>query len=79
MSKMCNWICDKYRASRQFGEGKYTNGQKRCNSCSIFVYWEGLWCPCCNKRLRLSPRSGKNKQKFLNEKSRKNEVTIRGM
>ena len=79
MSGMCNNKCSKYRASRPFGEGKYANGQKRCNSCNIFIYWEGLWCPCCNKRLRLSPRNGKNKKKFLEDVSRKKEILIHGM
>ena len=46
-------------------------GQKRCNSCEIFIRWDGIFCPCCNGRLRSSPRGGIHKRKFLDVKSTK--------
>jgi hypothetical protein len=79
MPDMCNGICSKYRALRSSRKGRYVDGQKRCNSCNIFIYWYGLRCPCCNKRLRLSPCNGKNKKKFLEVKFKKTEVLIHGM
>jgi len=79
MPDMCNGICTKYRALGSSGKERYAKGQKRCNSCGIFIYWDGLRCPCCNDRLRLSPRNGKNKKKFLEIKSRKKEMFIHGM
>jgi hypothetical protein len=27
--------------------------------------WDGIWCPCGNHRLRLAPRNGKYKEKYL--------------
>lgn len=65
MPGICNGSCEKYRAPRLPGKGRYADGQKRCNSCEIYIQWDGFWCPCCNKRLRLSPRNSKNKEKFL--------------
>ena len=26
----------------------YTNVQKRCQVCDLFVQWNGLRCPCCD-------------------------------
>jgi hypothetical protein len=26
------------------------------NLAEIFIKWDGLWCPCCNHRLRTKPR-----------------------
>ena len=79
MSGLCNGRCSRYQASKPLGGERYANGQKRCNSCNIFIYWDGLSCPCCNKKLRLSPRNGKYKEKFLEAKSRKTEVMVHGM
>jgi len=75
MSVNCNAICQRYKALLPKNMGRYTVGQKRCNSCEIFIYWDGLWCPCCNDRLRLSPRSSKNKEKFLKIKTSKREIS----
>jgi len=33
----CKGICHRYKASKPNGTGRYTLGQKRCNSCGIFV------------------------------------------
>jgi len=80
MSGMCNGICSKYHALESSGKERYAKGQKRCNTCNIFITWDGLWCPCCNNRLRLSPRNGKNKKKFLEIKSeKKKQVLVNGM
>ena len=79
MSSSCNGICNKYHKSARYGKGRYLNGQKRCNVCEIFVEWDGLWCPCCNNRLRLSPRSSKNKAKFLEIKSQNKEKFVHGL
>ncbi len=62
---MCNGICDRYKAKKPNNNiGRYSNGQKRCNSCEIFINWNGLRCPCCNNRLRTKPRSLKYKEKY---------------
>jgi len=45
---------------------KISIGQKRCNSCDIFVEWNGVFCPCCGMKLRVTPRNRKWKEKILN-------------
>ena len=56
MTNGCNSVCEKYRATRPIGGLRYSSGQKRCTSCSIFIKWEGLFCPCCGYKLRTMPR-----------------------
>ena len=70
MGISCNGICQRYKARKPLRIGRYASGQKRCNSCDVFMNWDGLWCPCCNYRLRQSPRSGKYKEKYLQIKKR---------
>ena len=79
MSASCSRVCDRYRALKPKKFGRYEMGQKRCNSCSIFIFWNGLWCPCCGDRLRLTPRSSKYKQKYLKAIAVKKEVIANGL
>src|SRR5713226_2797836 len=60
----CKGICTRYKAQKPVGTGRYALGQKRCQSCEIFIKWEGLWCPCCGYRLRTKPRNLKYKAKL---------------
>jgi len=75
----CNDICHRYKIIKPKELSRYVSGQKRCSQCDIFVEWDGLFCPCCNYKLRLSPLKRKYKEKFLPAKSRKTEVLIHGM
>jgi len=53
----CNGItCTQHKATKPVRIGRYASGQKRCQICAIFINWEGLWCPCCNYKLRTKPR-----------------------
>ncbi len=61
----CNGICDNYKATKPRVGGRYENGQKRCQICEIFVYHDGLFCPCCNMRLRRSSRYVNLKKKHI--------------
>jgi len=61
----CNGVCGKYQAKKPASGGRYANGQKRCQVCEIFIGWEGLWCPCCNYRLRTKPRNKEYKAKLF--------------
>ncbi len=67
----CNGKCIKYKAQKPPQIGRYAAGQKRCNYCEVFVYWEGLVCPCCGRQLRCLPRSRKGKEKYLEQMIRK--------
>ena len=64
---VCKGECEKYKAIRNKGkytQGRYSAGQKRCQSCSIYLWWDGLYCPCCNIRLRTKPRNRVFKAKY---------------
>ena len=49
----CNGRCEPYR----FIPGKdrlfYAKGAKRCSSCELFIDWEGQYCPCSGRKLRI--------------------------
>lgn len=61
----CKGICIRHRAQRPANYfGRYAAGQKRCQLCSIFMKWDGLWCPCCGCKVRTKPRNSKFKQKL---------------
>ena len=62
----CKGICDRYKALKPSGTGRYTIGQKRCNSCNIFVEYDGVFCKCCGLKLRVTPRNKKWKDKVSN-------------
>ena len=63
----CRGACEQYKAQKPYEIGRYAAGQKRCNYCEVFVNWDGLCCPCCNRQLRCLPRSRKGKEKYLEQ------------
>ena len=72
----CKGVCHNYKAEKKsVGFSRYANGQKRCQMCSIFIQWEGLWCPCCGYKLRMTPRSSKFKRKLREESVNRQSVT----
>jgi len=79
MSITCNNVCHRYRAKKPNDVGRYLSGQKRCNPCGIYINWDGLWCPCCNYKLRTKPRSSKYKEKYLKAISEKKEMLVNGL
>jgi len=63
----CKGICYRYKAPKLLhGGSRYEKGQKRCNSCDIYMEWDGFFCPCCGYKLRTAPRHQKWKEKVLN-------------
>ena len=60
----CNGLCIRYKAVGKIHGGRYANGQKRCQTCNIFLNWDGLFCPCCGYRVRGKPRRLKWKEKL---------------
>lgn len=58
---ICNEICKKYKAKKPMNKSQYADGQKLCKYCDIFMKCDGLFCPCCNGRLRCNPKSKKAK------------------
>ncbi|MCV0367246.1 MAG: hypothetical protein K5798_08315 [Nitrosopumilus sp.] len=63
----CSEKCKLFKAIKPKQIGRYASGQKRCNNCEIFIQWDGLMCPCCNKQLRCMPRSKKDKETYLSQ------------
>ena len=54
----CKGICQHHKALKPTkGGGRYVIGQKRCQTCGIYLNWKDLWCPCCGNRLRTKPRN----------------------
>ena len=74
MMGYCAGKCKQYKALKPRKIGRYASGQKRCNFCEIFVNYDGLKCPCCNKQLRSLPRSRKDKESFLSQTARQDTV-----
>ncbi len=61
----CKGICYRFAERRPVKEGRYATGQKRCNTCCIFVKTEGFRCPCCGKKLRTKPGNKRLKDKLM--------------
>ena len=61
----CKGLCVKYKALKPLRLSRYLVGQKRCQICNVFLEWNGLFCPCCNMRLRTTSRYTKYKEKFI--------------
>ena len=68
----CNGVCPRYKASKPLSLSRYLLGQKRCNFCNIYINWDGLYCPCCNMRLRHHPRNRIYKEKLFQASAKKN-------
>ena len=64
----CRGICEQYRAKLLNGPmrtmGRYAAGQKRCSRCEMWMWYGGLWCPCCGNKLKTKPYSSKNKERL---------------
>ena len=83
---VCKGICIRHRAQKPLGSfGRYATGQKRCQVCSVYMRWGGLWCPCYGCRVRTRPRNSKFKQRFktiikkghnVNENKRQHHLLI---
>lgn len=59
--------CIRHKALKPVGVGRYESGQKRCQTCEIFINFAGKKCPCCNTLLRTLPRNGKYKKPKVSE------------
>jgi len=72
---VCKGVCTKYKAKWTMQQFRYTNGQKRCNICEIFVTWDGRHCPCCGMLLRTRPRISRYRQQCIIETAKIRELS----
>jgi len=63
----CIAACTQYKAKKTFGISRYAVGQKYCTECDIFVFWDGMYCPCCRQQLRTKPKGANEKRKYLED------------
>jgi len=47
----CKNICWRYRATKERRGSYYSEGNKRCQICDVFIKWNGIKCPCCRSVL----------------------------
>lgn len=57
----CNNRCNAYKAESVPVSQLYTNGEKRCTVCAIYLKCDGYQCPCCGCRLRVRPKGRKSR------------------
>jgi len=75
----CKGRCVNFKATRPESGSWYASGNSRCNVCNIFLTPEGirdgLFCSCCNIRVRTRPRASAVKEKYFEQvkKMTKNE------
>jgi hypothetical protein len=60
---------------------RYATGNKRCQICDLFIKWDGFYCPCCGRKLRIGPRCFKfkarlKKQKAIEEAKSKRNIIL---
>lgn len=48
----CSLKCLEYKANAKWGVSRYSDGQKFCKVCKIFIRFTGDDCPCCKEPLR---------------------------
>ena len=73
---VCKGICSRHKAMRPSNGGnRYLLGQKRCQVCQVFIYWQGSsYCPCCGYKLRVNPRNSKFKLTLRNKNNHKQQA-----
>ena len=67
-SSTCRGMCKKFKAKRPPHGDRYSDGQVRCQTCSIYITTEGTGpdhrCLCCNIKVRSKPRKSSLKQSY---------------
>ncbi|NIU00395.1 MAG: hypothetical protein GWN01_05485 [Nitrosopumilaceae archaeon] len=69
---VCKNLCERMKAKKPRGIGRYASGQKRCQICEVFIQTIVRDCPCCGYRLRTKPRNVKYKEAL--REAKKNEA-----
>jgi len=67
----CKNTCGKYKSKKPGKGGRYSSGQSRCQTCEVYIKYDGAYCPCCGYRLRKKPRNKLYKEKFRKSEEKK--------
>ena len=72
----CRGICERLKARKPSDASlsRYLSGQKRCQTCTIFLVWGDPFCPCCGSRLRSRPRNSGNRRALRSAESSQNHL-----
>ena len=77
--RLCLKICQQFKAGRPGNGQRYNSGQVYCNTCAIWMTRDGcilkdgsvatidstgIYCKCCNYKVRARPRSRESKSIF---------------
>jgi len=60
----CKGICIRHEAVRPPDGYRYSNGQKCCRVCGLFMNWDGVNCPCCGMTLSTNQHRSKYKRRY---------------
>ena len=71
----CKGTCHRYKAKWIAQTFRYASGQKRCNSCEIFVSWDGKHCPCCGMMLRTRSRVSRYRENVIDQPEQVTELS----
>jgi rRNA maturation endonuclease Nob1 len=65
----CKQICkhSEYEA-KKYIRGAQRDSYRKCGGCSIFIKYEGVYCPCCGIRMKHSPVNNKSRKLFREQK-----------
>ena len=56
---VCKNICERLDSKMQVGKSNYLIGKKYCRKCEVYLYHDGVFCPCCRCQLRTTPHNKK--------------------
>lgn len=70
---MGTWICKGVCTNSQYETKKTVRGKlredyRRCSICCVFLKYEGIFCPCCGVRLKVSPRNNCSRKRYYKPK-----------
>jgi hypothetical protein len=74
MIKMSRMICRNIICKLEEYEPKKTvrgaaeKGYRRCSNCEVFLKYQGVYCPCCSNRMKVTPNNNKARQKVREER-----------
>ncbi|MGB7956001.1 MAG: hypothetical protein WCF23_18665 [Candidatus Nitrosopolaris sp.] len=60
----CHNLCERFNSRFTVGGSHYGNSKKYCRRCEVYIIYEGIFCPCCDMALRMSPTNKRDKERL---------------